>query len=87
MKSLQGTTPVLAKSYLQEVEQDIKKIYKIKEKVDKDKKKSLIRQIFVQQTECGGWEEAKEQFPEHTGRLDDFLGYKLLSTLYEVYQN
>ena len=74
IKSLQGVHLRLVKSYLQEAEKDVTRLWKVRENIEKEKKRALIKKIFLQQTDCSTWDDALEWFPDHIERLDEFLG-------------
>ena len=64
--------------YLRQAAGDIHKLHDLKHTIEKAKKKQILKKVFVTQTECENWEEAQEKFPEHTEKVDDFLGNYLL---------
>lgn len=41
--------------------------------VEKEKKRSLMKEIFVERTGCKDWEEAEEVYEEYTEQIDQFL--------------
>ena len=85
IRSLQGVDPRLVNSFLQEAIGDVSRIGSITEKIEKAKKKEILKKIFTDTTGCTSWEEACDAFPDYVDKIDDYSGQYLYLRIYYVF--
>ena len=54
-----------------EVREDYKKVF---EAVKREKKRTILRNIFQEKTKCSTWEEAENLYEPYVSIVDDYIG-------------
>lgn len=72
-KALLGFEEVVVLQYLRRVEvrEDYKKVF---EAVKREKKRTILRNIFQEKTKCSTWEEAENLYEPYVSIVDDYIG-------------
>lgn len=72
-KNLGGLDNEIVLQYLHKIEK-VESITKISKEIEKKKKHEVLRQIFVQRSGCGTWEEALDTYENVSENLEMFQG-------------
>ncbi|XP_052692562.1 uncharacterized protein LOC128170850 isoform X1 [Crassostrea angulata] len=75
-KNLGGLDNEIVLQYLHKIEK-VESITKISKEIEKKKKHEVLRQIFVQRSGCGTWEEALDTYENVSENLEMFQGMNI----------